>query len=90
MQTGSCYPPTGVERYGNRPDGKLSAPPAGRRSVRAVNDLIASFDWLSVRKDEAYPVFTKASTNSKFPWPVKLQRTTYNMATTGRRPIAGC
>ena len=39
MQTGSCYPPTGVERYGNRPDGKLSAPPAGRRSVRAVNDL---------------------------------------------------
>jgi len=32
MQTGSCYPPTGVERYGDRPDGNLSDPPAGGRS----------------------------------------------------------
>jgi predicted esterase len=40
--------------------------------IKTVNDLIDSFDWLSVRKDEAYPVFTKASTNSKLPWPDDL------------------
>lgn len=37
--------------------------------IMEVNDLIDSFDWLSVRKNEAYPVFTDASTNSKLPWP---------------------
>ena len=42
-------------------------------SIKTVNDLIDSFDWLSVRKDEAYPVFTKASTNSKLPWPDDLK-----------------
>jgi len=41
--------------------------------IKTVNDLIDSFDWLSVRKDEAYPVFTKASTNSKLPWPDDLK-----------------
>jgi len=34
-----------------------------------VNDLINSFDWLSVRKNQAYAVFTNASCNSKPPWP---------------------
>lgn len=34
------------------------------------NDLIAkTFDWLSIKKNEAYPVFTDASTNDKIPWP---------------------
>lgn len=36
------------------------------------NDLIESFDWLGVRKNEAYPVFTNASTNDALPWPDKL------------------
>jgi hypothetical protein len=37
-----------------------------------VNDLINSFDWLSVKKNEAYPVFTNASTNDPLPWPNRL------------------
>ena len=37
-----------------------------------VNDLINSFDWLSVKKNEAYPVFTDASTNDPLPWPDQL------------------
>ncbi len=40
--------------------------------IRKVNDLINSFDWLSVRKNEAYPVFTGASTNDPLPWPDRL------------------
>lgn len=34
-----------------------------------VNDLIESFDWLSIRKNEAYPVFTNADCDTKIPWP---------------------
>ena len=41
--------------------------------IKTVNDLIDSFDWLSVRKDEAYPVFTKATANSALPWPDNLK-----------------
>ena len=41
--------------------------------IKTVNDLIDSFDWLSVRKNEAYPVFTKASANSALPWPDNLK-----------------
>jgi len=37
--------------------------------ILKVNDLINSFDWLGVRKNEAYAVFTNASGNSKLPWP---------------------
>ncbi len=37
--------------------------------IMEVNDLINSFDWLSIRRDEAYPVFTNASTNDTLPWP---------------------
>ncbi|MDD4016856.1 MAG: PHB depolymerase family esterase [Kiritimatiellae bacterium] len=38
-------------------------------NILKVNDLVHSFDWLSVRKNEAYPVFTDASTNDPLPWP---------------------
>ena len=36
------------------------------------NDLIHSFDIFSVRKNEAYPVFTCASTDDPLPWPDNL------------------
>lgn len=35
--------------------------------IMSVNDLINSFDWLSIRKDQAYPVFRNASCNDKLP-----------------------
>lgn len=41
-------------------------------SIKKVNDLIDSFDWLSVKKNEFYPVFTNASTNDALPWPSQL------------------
>jgi pimeloyl-ACP methyl ester carboxylesterase len=40
--------------------------------ILKVNDLINSFDWLSVKKNESYPVFTDASTNDPLPWPDQL------------------
>jgi pimeloyl-ACP methyl ester carboxylesterase len=40
--------------------------------ILKVNDLINSFDWLSVKKNESYPVFTNASTNDPLPWPAHL------------------
>jgi hypothetical protein len=40
--------------------------------ILKVNDLINSFDWLAVRKNEPYPVFTGASTNDSLPWPDRL------------------
>lgn len=40
--------------------------------IMQVNDLINSFDWLSIRKNQAYPVFTNASSNDPLPWPDKL------------------
>lgn len=40
--------------------------------IMKVNDLINSFDWLNVKKNEAYPVFTNASTNDPLPWPDQL------------------
>ena len=43
------------------------------QAIMKVNDLIHSLDWLSIRKDIAYPVFTNASTNDALPWPDKLQ-----------------
>lgn len=39
--------------------------------VAAVNDLFNTFDWLSIRKDAAYPVFTNSSTDDPCPWPAK-------------------
>lgn len=41
--------------------------------ILKVNDLIDSFDWLSVKKNEAYPVFTNSSGNGKLPWPDRLK-----------------
>ena len=41
--------------------------------IMEVNDLIDSFDWLTEKKNEAYPVFTNASVNSKLPWPDNLK-----------------
>ncbi len=38
-----------------------------------ANDLINSLDWLSIRKNEAYPVFCNASSNQKLPWPDDLK-----------------
>jgi hypothetical protein len=40
--------------------------------ILKVNDLVNSFDWLSVRRDEAYPAFTNASTDDPLPWPDQL------------------
>jgi hypothetical protein len=40
--------------------------------IMKVNDLINSFDWLNVKKNEAYPAFTNASTNDPLPWPNQL------------------
>jgi poly(3-hydroxybutyrate) depolymerase len=42
-------------------------------NILKVNDLINSFDWLSIKKNEAYPVFTNASTNDVLPWPSDLK-----------------
>jgi predicted esterase len=44
--------------------------------IMKVNDLIDSFDWLSVRKNEAYGVFTNATCNSELPWPDDLKNRT--------------
>ncbi len=41
------------------------------KKVAKHNDLFKTFDWTSIRKDEAYPVFTNASTDSKIPWPAR-------------------
>jgi poly(3-hydroxybutyrate) depolymerase len=41
-------------------------------NIMKVNDLINTFDWLSVKKNESYPVFTNASTNDPLPWPNQL------------------
>jgi poly(3-hydroxybutyrate) depolymerase len=41
-------------------------------NILKVNDLINSLDWLAVKKNEAYPAFTSASTNDPLPWPDRL------------------
>jgi predicted esterase len=41
--------------------------------IMKTNDLIDSFDWLSVKKNEAYAAFSNASGNSKLPWPDDLK-----------------
>ena len=43
--------------------------------IMKMNDLIDSFDWLNVKRNEAYPVFTNATSNSKLPWPDDLKST---------------
>ncbi len=41
--------------------------------IKTMNDLIDSFDWLSIKKNEAYAAFTNANTNSALPWPDDLK-----------------
>ncbi len=41
------------------------------RAARLKNDLVERFDWLSVRRNEAYPAFTSASCDDKMPWPLR-------------------
>ena len=43
-------------------------------TARDKNDLVEKFDWLSVRRDEAYPAFTSASCDDKLPWPFRVWR----------------
>ncbi len=43
-------------------------------SARAKNDLVEKFDWLSVRRNEAYPAFTSASCDDALPWPFRVWR----------------
>ena len=38
-------------------------------AMAQFNDIIHAFDWTSVRKNAAYPVFTDASTDNVIPWP---------------------
>ncbi len=40
--------------------------------IMKVNDLINSFDWLGIKKNEPYPVFTDASCNDPLPWPSQV------------------
>ena len=44
-------------------------------SIEKVNDLTSSFDWLQVKRNEAYPVFANATSNRKLPWPDELKST---------------
>lgn len=39
-----------------------------RQSIISKNDLAFSFPWLEIKQNEAYPVFTDASSDSKAPW----------------------
>lgn len=44
--------------------------------IMKVNDLIDSFDWLTIKKNQPYAVFTNASCNSPMPWPNDLKSKT--------------
>ncbi len=37
--------------------------------IKKTNDLIDSLDWLSIKRNEAYPVFIGAKSDNKHPWP---------------------
>lgn len=39
-----------------------------RARLIAKNPLVFAFPWLEIRKNEAYPVFTNASSDNKAPW----------------------
>ena len=41
--------------------------------VEKVTDLVSSFDWLNVKRNEAYPVFANATSNNQLPWPGDLK-----------------
>jgi hypothetical protein len=42
-------------------------------NILKVNDLVDSFDWLSVKKNEPYVAFTNDSANDPLPWPKDLK-----------------
>ena len=42
-------------------------------AIMQVNDLINSFEWLKVKKNEAYPVFSNTTGNQVLPWPDDLK-----------------
>ena len=39
--------------------------------AKAKNPEVGRFDWLSIRRNAAYPVFTNASTDDALPWPFR-------------------
>ncbi|MBS0202711.1 MAG: hypothetical protein JSS49_07410 [Planctomycetes bacterium] len=39
-----------------------------KQSIASQNDLAFSYPWLEIRKNEAYPVFTDATSDNKAPW----------------------
>ncbi len=41
-------------------------------AIARKNDLVDSLDWLAIRRDQAYPVFTNASSDDPLPWPEQL------------------
>ena len=41
-------------------------------AARERNDLVERFDWLSVKKNEAYPAFTDADCDDVLPWPFSV------------------
>jgi len=41
-------------------------------AAREKNDLVERFDWLSVKKNEAYPAFTNADCDDVLPWPFSV------------------
>ncbi len=43
-------------------------------AAREKNDLVEKFDWLSVRRNEAYPAFTNAGSDDVLPWPFSAWR----------------
>ena len=45
-------------------------------AAREKNDLVERFDWLAVRRNVAYPVFTDATCDDVLPWPFKTWRPT--------------
>jgi len=45
------------------------------QTILKVNDLVHSFDWLNVKRNEAYAVFSNASCNDPLPWPDKRSST---------------
>ena len=43
--------------------------------IEKVNDLTRSFDWLSVTRNSAYPVFSNTTDHRAIPWPDDLKST---------------
>lgn len=39
-----------------------------KHGIQSKNDLAFSFPWLEIKKNEAYPVFTDATSDGKDPW----------------------